>query len=132
MTNKEFLQKNEALILRVLVDYIPDVVGDETDDKSQLIRRILISGLSNLNLNDQFHGDTRKFVQELLINCGQVDLRKPFYKETPIFNEMGDIVNIKVLMPQISVFWEHENDYLECKMYFPDNDEIEYVAEYKI
>lgn len=132
MTNKEFLQKNEALILRVLVDYIPDVVRDETDDKTQLIRRILTAGLSNLDLNDQFHGDTRKFAQELLINCGQIDLRKPFYKETPIFNDMGDIVNVKVLMPQISIFWEHENDYLVCEMYFPDNDEIEYVAEYKI
>lgn len=130
MTNKEFLQKNETLILRVLIDYIPDVVRDETDDKTQLLRRILISGLSNLNLNDQFNGDTRKFAQELLINCGQVDLRKPFYKETPIFNEMGDIVNIKVLMPQISVFWEQENNTLICKMYFPDSDNIEQVETY--
>lgn len=132
MTNKEFLQKNEALILRVLVEYIPDIVRDETDDKTQLIRRILTAGLSNLDLHDQFHGDTRKFTQELLINCGQIDLRKPFYKETPVFNEMGDIVNIKVLMPQISVFWEKENDKLTCKMHFPDNDEIEYVAEYNM
>lgn len=132
MTNKEFLQKNEALILRVLVDYIPMVVRDETDDKTQLIRRILTSGLSNLNLNDQFNGDTREFVQELLINCGQVDLRKPFYKETPIFNEMGDIVNIKVLMPQISVFWEQDNDTLICKMHFPDSDDIEQVETYKL
>lgn len=132
MTNKEFLQKNEALILRVLVDYIPDVVRDETDDKTQLIRRILTAGLSNLDLNDQFHGDTRKFAQELLINCGQIDLRKPFYKETPIFNDMGDIVNVKVLMPQISIFWEHENDTLICKMHFPDSDDIEQVETYQL
>lgn len=132
MTNKEFLQKNETLILRVLVDYIPNVVSDETDDRTQLICRILISGLSNLDLNAQFHGDTRKFAQELLINCGQVDLRKPFYKETPIFNEMGDIVNVKVLMPQISVFWEQENNTLICKMHFPDSDDIEQVEIYTL
>lgn len=132
MTNKEFLQKNETLILRVLVDYIPDVVSDETDDRTQLLRRILISGLSNLDLNAQFHGDTRKFAQELLINCGQVDLRKPFYKETPIFNEMGDIVNVKVLMPQISVFWEQENNTLICRMHFPDSDDIEQVEIYTL
>lgn len=132
MTNKEFLQKNETLILRVLVDYIPDVVSDETDDRTQLIRRILIFGLSNLDLNAQFHGDTRKFVQELLINCGHIDLRKPFYKETPIFNEMGDIVNIKVLMPQISVFWEQEDNTLICKMHFPDSDDIEQIETYKL
>ena len=132
MKNKEFVHKNETLILQMLLKYIPDVLREETDDLSQFIRRMLIVGLGEIDLDAQFHGDSNRFARDILVNCGLVDLRKPYEKETMIFTPNGDIKKTKMVMPQVGVYWEERNHKLHCYVVFPDTPAPEEVAVYDI
>lgn len=126
-----FTQKKKAIV-REILKVIPKDILEETDDKSELIKRIFEDHLDFEDLDrDIGEPNVQEFTYKFLTN-GQVGtpLRKEKVTQAPMLSTTGRARWFEIPMQQVLIGWAHENDKLVVYLQFPDEDEAEKIIEY--
>lgn len=124
-------QYNEDVIKGFLT-YIPAMLLQETDDSTALVGRILTAASANGAFKQSFGhrnsknwitmDDIQAFARFILLQAGQITLKKPIFEPHAAIDKTGHIKPFKVEVTQIKISWKDDNHQITCVVHFVEGD----------
>lgn len=129
---RSFIAQYKEDLIKGVLTYIPEMILQETDDKTALVGRILTAANANGAFKQSFgHRNSEKrittddiqaFARFILLHAGQITLKKPIFEPHAAIDKNGHIKPFKVEVTQIKISWRDDNHRITCVTHFVEGD----------